>query len=250
MSLLEQIKTGKDSKPRRLMLYGTPGIGKSSFAAQAEKPIFIQTEDGLGEIDCSKFPLAKSFDEVIKSLEALASEKHPYKTVVIDSLDWLENLIWMDVCKEKSVKNIEDIGYAKGYTFALTQWRKVLERLTYLHGVKGMVIILIAHAQIEKFQNPETDTYDRYVPRLHKHASAIMREWCFEVLFASYKIYTKETEEGFNKKRAQGIGTGERTIRTQERPAYIAKNRLRLPDELPLEWKAYAHFFNNKKEGK
>ena len=250
MNMLEQIHSGKRPAPRRVMLYGTHGIGKSTFAAGSEKPVFVQTEDGLGEIDCDKFPLAETFEQVIKTLSELYTEMHPYRTVVVDSLDWLERLIWADVCKKRMVESIEDIGYAKGYVFALTQWREFLDGLTALRNERGMTSVLIAHAKIEKFENPETETYDRYVPRLHKLASAIVQEWCDEILFATYRVHVKQTEEGFNRKRTQGIGTGERIVRTTERPAHVAKNRLDLPEELPLEWKAYSQHLNRKNGGK
>ena len=103
-----------------------------------------------------------------------------------------------------------------------------------------MMVILIAHAKIERFENPETDAYDRYSPRLNKHASALIQEWCDEVLFATYKVHTKQTEEGFDKTRTRGIGTGDRIIRTTERPAHMAKNRMDLPEELPLDYRVYA----------
>ena len=245
MKLLEQVMSGKAPAPRRVMLYGVQGVGKSTWAACAPKPIFLQTEDGLGEIDCDKLPLSTTYDGSMKALSALYMEPHSYKTVVVDSLDWLERLIWVEVCRKRNVESIEDIGYAKGYIFALTQWREFLEGLTALRNDKGMAVVLIAHAKIERFENPETESYDRFVPRLHKLAAAVVQEWCDEVFFASYKVYTKQTEEGFNRKRAQGIGTGERIIRTQERPAHVAKNRLNLPEELPLDWNAYAHYLTN-----
>jgi hypothetical protein len=227
------------------MLYGTHGIGKSTFAACAPKPVFIQTEDGLGEIECDKFPLTTTFDQAVQALSELYSEKHSYRTVVIDSLDWLERLIWNEVCRKRNVESIEDIGYAKGYVFALTQWREFLEGLSALRSDKGMMIVLIAHARIERFANPETDSYDRYVPRLHRLASQVLQEWCDEVLFATFKVYTKQTDEGFDRKRTQGIGTGERIIRTVERPAHMAKNRLSLPEEMPLDWNVYAQHLGN-----
>ncbi len=227
------------------MLYGTHGIGKSTFAACAPKPVFIQTEDGLGEIECDKFPLTTTFDQAVQALSELYSEKHSYRTVVIDSLDWLERLIWNEVCRKRNVESIEDIGYAKGYVFALTQWREFLEGLSALRSDKGMMIVLIAHARIERFANPETDSYDRYVPRLHRLASQVLQEWCDEVLFATFKVYTKQTDEGFDRKRTQGIGTGERIVRTVERPAHMAKNRLSLPEEMPLDWNAYAQHLGN-----
>jgi hypothetical protein len=227
------------------MLYGVQGVGKSTWASCAPKPIFLQTEDGLGEISCDKFPLATTFERVVKALSELYTEKHPYHTVVVDSLDWLERLIWTEVCRKHNVESIENIGYAKGYVFALTQWRGFLEGLSALRNDKGMAVILIAHARIERFENPETESYDRYVPRLHRLASQLIQEWCDEVLFATFKVYTRQTEERFNRTRRQAIGTGERIIRTVERPAHVAKNRLNLPDELPLDWNAYAHYMTN-----
>ena len=245
MKLLEQVTTGRSPAPRRVMLYGTHGIGKSTFAAHAPKPIFIQTEDGLGEIECDKFPLTTTFDQAMQALSELYTEKHPFRTVVVDSLDWLERQIWAEVCRKRSVESIEDIGYAKGYVFALTQWREFLEGLTALRNDKGMMIVLIAHARIERFENPETESYDRYVPRLHRLASQVIQEWCDEVLFATFRVHTRQMDEGFDRKRTQGIGTGERIMRTVERPAHVAKNRLSLPEEMPLDWNAYAHYLTN-----
>jgi len=226
-----------------VLLYGTHGIGKSTFGANSDRPVFIQTEDGLGEIDCNKFPLAMKYTDALKALEALYTEQHHYRTVVVDSLDWLERMIWAEVCLQRSCENIEDVGYGKGYVFALTFWREFLTGLDALRNDRNMAVVLIAHSKIERFENPETDSYDRYVPRLHKLASQLVQEWADEVLFATYKVYTKQTDEGFSRKKTKGIGIGERVMYTTERPSHVAKNRLGLPDELPLDWHAYAAFF-------
>jgi hypothetical protein len=237
---MARVQRGRTPKPPRLLVYGTEGIGKSTFAAGAPRPVFIQTEDGLDEIACDRFPLATTFDDVIGALAELRIEKHDYETVVIDSLDWLERMIWDRVCQESGVKTIEkaDGGFAKGYTHALTFWREVVEQLNALRAGRGMVVLLIAHAKVEKFEDPESSPYDRYSPRLHKHAAALVSEWCDAVLFATYKVYTKQTDEGFSRKKTKGIGTGERVLYTSERPSHVAKNRLNLPDELPLDWHA------------
>jgi len=240
MTALAQIQKGRAVMPRRVMLYGVHGVGKSTFGAMAEAPVFITTEEGTNDIDCDRFPLATRYADVLGSLSALYSEAHQYHTVVVDSLDWLERLIWAEVCQKRGVETIEDIGYAKGYVFALTHWREVLAGLDALRTERGMQVILIAHAAIEKFANPETESYDRYAPRLNRHASALVQEWCDEVLFAGYRVHTKTTKEGFDRTRTQGVGTGERILRTTERPAHVAKNRLNLPDELPLDYRVYA----------
>src|SRR5205823_214490 len=132
----------------RLLVYGTEGIGKSTYAAGAPKPIFIPIEDGLDEIDCEKFPLATRYDEVLSAIGDLRTQPHDYESVAIDSLDWLERLVWDKLCTEFGVNSIEKVdgGYAKGYTHALTYWREILSQLNALRLSRGMVVILIAHA--------------------------------------------------------------------------------------------------------
>lgn len=234
MSLLSQIHHGKLPAPRRCMIHGVQGVGKSTFAAASDRPIFIQTEDGLGEIDCAKFPVARGFGDCVATLTALANEAHDYRTVVIDSLDWLERLIWQEVCLRKNVKHIEDIGFQKGYAFALDEWRQVIQGLDALRRKKQMAIILIAHTKVEKFQTPEDSAFDRFSPRLHKLASAVVMEWCDEVFFATYSTSTDPKKV----KNAEP----QRIMRTSEGPTHVAKNRLKMPYELPLEWAAYEYF--------
>jgi len=247
MTVLKSIHTGKRHAPPRLLLYGTEGIGKSNYAAQAPSPIFIPTEDGLGEIDCASFPLAKQLTEVEESLSALAKEPHAYQTVIIDSLDWLEQLIWDDLCRLNNATTIEKVdgGYGKGYIAALGFWRHIIDLLDVLHKQRNMAVILIAHAKVERFEDPESTAYDRYSPRLHKQASALLTEWVDAVLFATRKFRTETEDAGFGRERtiAVGIGKegGERILRTVGGPSCVAKNRYNLPYELPLSWEAFAN---------
>ena len=247
MGMLEHIQTGRENKPPRIMLYGQEGVGKSTFGASAPAPIFIQTEDGLGEIDCCKFPLAQSVEDVIIELTALRDEKHNFRTVVIDSLDWLERLIFDEICKEFGVRSIEkaDGGYGKGYVDALVHWRKVLALLDDLRNKRGMMVILLAHAKVERFEDPENAAYDRYSPRLHKHAASLVSEWVDTVLFATKRM--RVSKDGDSRTIAAPIGAdgGERIIRTNGSPACIAKNRYGLPNEIPLSWDEFIQAYRN-----
>ena len=242
MGLLGQVHRGKRPAARRVLLYGVQGIGKSTFGAMAPDAIFLPTEDGQDDIECAKLPVVTSFEQAITALSELYSEPHDFRTLVVDSLDWLERIIWAEVCSKKHVANIEDIGYGKGYAFAIDLWREFIAGLSALRNDRGMMIILIAHSKIEKFQNPEGSDYDKYQPRLHKTAAAIVQEWCDEVLFDTYKTFTAEVKAEFNKTIAKGLGGTDRVMRTTERPAHMAKNRLGLPDELPFSWDSYAQF--------
>ena len=238
MSLISSITKGREAQPPRIMIYGSEGVGKSTFAALAPNPVFVQTEDGLSEIDCSKFPLAKSFDDVVLQLQAVRDEQHDYGTVVIDSLDWLERLVWDRVCADYGVKSIEkaDGGYGKGYVHALTYWRQIVSLLNDIRARKGMAVILIAHAAVERFEDPEHAAYDRDTPRLHKKACSLVCEWVDAVLFASRRMRVDSTT---GKAAPVGADGGERILRTNGSPACIAKNRFGLPTELPLSWSAF-----------
>ena len=55
MTPLNGIEKGRARLPRRVLLFGTHGVGKSTWGAMADKPIFVPTEDGLGDIDWSRW---------------------------------------------------------------------------------------------------------------------------------------------------------------------------------------------------
>ncbi len=251
MTLLSQVQRGRIAKPPRILMYGVEGIGKSTFGSQALKPVFVQTEDGLDEIDCARFPLARSYDDVVAALAELRMEQHDHETVVIDSLDWLERLVWDKLCVQYNVTSIEKVdgGYSKGYTHALSFWREIIDLLNALRNQRGMVVLLIAHSKVERFEDPESSPYDRYSPRLHKHAAALVSEWCDAVLFATRKMRTQSEDAGFNRKRtiAHAIGKdgGERILRCVGGPSCVAKNRYGITSELPLSWAAFINALTN-----
>lgn len=221
----------------RIELYGVEGIGKSTFAAGAPKPIFICTEDGLGSLQVDHFPLATKANDVLDAISTLATEKHDFRTVVLDSVDWLDNLIWADV---EASHDAKDLAYGKGAMIVADRWREVLTGLNHLRNTKNMCVILIAHCQIKRFDSPEVEPYDRYQPKLQERSSALIREWVDALLFANYKTIIKKDDLGFSKTNNRGFSTGERLLYTSEKPAYMAKNRYGLPDSIPMTWDAFA----------
>lgn len=233
-------------KPPRIVIYGPHGIGKNTFLASAPKPVLIDIEGGHPDgspIDA--FPQSKTFAEVMEAMGALYTEAHDFETLGIDSLDWLEPLVWAEAIRRNNDENpnkrwvtIEDAGYGKGYLAALDVWRDLLDAINALRNDKGMAIIMTAHAEVKRFDSPETEPFDRYQIKLQKLASALVQEHADMVLFANFKTSVTKTEVGMNKKVTRGIGAGTRVLYTEERPAFLAKNRHNLPPELPLDWNA------------
>lgn len=237
---LASLETKHTIKPPRICVYGVEGVGKTTFAAGASNPVFIWTEEGRGSLDVPGFPIAKTFQDVMDALAALYQEDHDFGTTVVDSLDWLEPLIWKQVCADKGVKSIEDIGYGKGYKEAVNYWREFIDGLMALRAEKNMAYVLIAHSTIKRFDSPETDPYDRYQIKLHETASAIIREHCDVVGFCNYHVAVREKDVGFNKKAARGVTSGERLLYLNEKPAFQAKNRYSMPDSISLDWSDFA----------
>jgi hypothetical protein len=234
---LKSISRNSAMRAPRVMLYGPHGIGKSTFGASAPAPIFIQTEDGLGTLDVDHFPLAKTYQDVVDAIGVLYAEDHAFQTAVIDSLDWLDTLILADINSRFEAK---ELAYGKGAVIAADYWRQVLDGLNALRNDRNMAVILLAHAQVKRFDSPEVEPFDRYSPKLQERSSALVQEWCDAVFFANFKLFVTKSEVGFNREVARGMTTGERVMYTTEKPAFLAKNRYSLPESLPLSWHAFA----------
>jgi hypothetical protein len=240
---LSSIRVNDAIAAPRIEVYGVEGIGKSTFAAGAPNPIFILTEDGLGSLPVQHFPLATSSADVLEAISSLYAEPHNFGTVVVDSLDWLEAIIQREIDENYEAK---DLAYGKGALIAAEKWRVILEGLNALRLERGMVVILLAHTAIKRFDSPEVEPFDRYQPKLQERSNALVREWCDAVLFANYKTVVKHDDVGFNKTVNRGISTGERLLYCNERPAYMAKNRYGLPDSIPLSWEAFETAISNR----
>jgi hypothetical protein len=228
-------------KPPRVVIYGPIGIGKSTFAAGAKNPVFILPEDGLGDIDALAFPIAKTYEEIMDDLTVLGKDDHDYKTVVIDSLDQMEPLVWAATCKRLGVSSIEEPGYGKGYVETDTEWRKFFEYLTALRDYKNMTVIMIAHNAVVRVEDPVHPAYDMHDIKIHKRAAAIIRE-CSDIFgFATTKtVVITEKGEGFEKDRNRAIQTdGEHVLYLQGDPAFVAKNRYHMPKMIPLLWSEF-----------
>ena len=237
------INSNQERRPRRLFLYGTHGIGKSTFAANAPSPIFIPTEDGFRDLAVKTFPPSRSYGEFMERLWKVSEEPHEFKTVVIDTADWLETLISRQVCADGGKEALVDFGFGKGFAKVATYFEQVVGLLekcqTRSERGKGedMLAIVLAHSEVVKFNDPATENYDRYQPALHKSSGPMWMEWVDEVLFANYRVVAVESDD--RQKTVKGRGRGERILFTTARPSHEAKNRMNLPDEMPLAFVSY-----------
>lgn len=231
---LSSLRRSGNTQPPRIMMHAVHGIGKTSLAAGMPKPVFLQTEDGLGMIEADTFGQLRTYGEIMEAIGALYSDKHEFQTVVLDSLDWLEPMVWAETCRANNWASIEQPGYGKGYAAALDTWRAVLDGFNALRDERGMAVMLIAHTAPVRFDSPDTEAYDRYQPKLQKGASALVQEQVDCVWFLNYRVSILKDDKKNPNSRARGVGAGQRVLYTTERPSHLAKNRYRMPDTIPL----------------
>lgn len=238
MSLLS--KVGKESPliPPRVVIYGAEKIGKSTFCSEAPSPIALDVEGGFEYIEIPRYK-PNDLQEVFDFVEELSETDHGYETLVIDSADWLERLIQNTVAAEDNKKNVADVPYGAGYKRASGIFGQLLASLDSLREKKAMAIIFTAHEQVKRFDDPVNESYDRHQLKLHEQVMSLIQEWSDCILFATAKVYVTSKEKRFNKEITKAKGGGERIIKCIGHPAYVAGNRLGLPEELPLVWAAF-----------
>lgn len=233
---LDTIRRGPRQIPDRVLLMGTEGIGKSTWSASAPAPIFLPTEEGTHHLDVASFPLATTFRDVLDALDTLATQPHEFKTLVVDTVDGLEPLIWKATCQRNQWGSIEEPEFQKGYEAALTDWRTFLAALERVHA-KGLEVHLIAHVTIRNHKNPTGPDFDRYEAKIHKKAAPLLREWVFAALFATHVEFAEKVKGGA---KFKGMGGDRRVLKTRHSAAWDGKNRWGLPEELALDYQAYA----------
>jgi hypothetical protein len=235
ISLASISRTTRNSLPPRVVIHGPQKVGKTTFAAGAYKPVFLPLEDGLSGIETDAFPLLTSFDQVMQAIDAIKASD--FGTAVVDSLDWMEPLVWEHACKRNGWKSIEQPGYGKGYIEANADWRLFFDALSDLRTKHGKAIVLIAHSAVKRFEAPDVEAFDRYELKLQKGPLGLAVEWADIIGFAQEEVAIKKESTGFAT-RSRGIGTGRRVLHVNAKPSFIAGNRYGMPDTLDLSWDA------------
>jgi len=220
-------------KPPIIVFYGVRGVGKTTTASGAPDPIMMLIEDGLGELGVPHWEIS-SFQEVLDGVGALYSEEHDRKTLIVDSLDWLEPLVQAEACRRNGWENIEAPGYGKGYTEALKVWREYLDGIKALRDERGMTVIQLAHEKIVKFDGPDVEPYDRYQLKLHDKAAALVEEHADIVGFMNYRVSVRKLDPKDRNSPTRGVSGGQRVLYLEERAALKAKNRFRMPATIDI----------------
>jgi AAA domain len=237
--------------PLRYFFYGDNGVGKSTLAAAAPEPIWLDIEDGSSQLKVARYPfrdgegghVPRTYGEVVGAIDDLATSPHAFQSVVLDTADALEKLIWAHLVERESapsarskdgpLTSIESFGYGKGYVMAVDEWRALCVKLDRLRMTRGMNVVIIAHSIVRTFKSPIGPDYDRYQPALHDKAAGFLKGWsdiCGRVCHEE----TAGKEPGDRSQRMKGFATGRRILQLAHSAAFDAKGRGNLPDEVEI----------------
>lgn len=239
-----EITSGKMTRAKKIVIYGPEGIGKSTLASRFPCPVFIDTEGSTSNLNVDRLPKPSSWEMLKEEIKFVIKEKK-WKTLVIDTIDWAERICCEALCNKYEKKGVEDFGYGNGFTYMNEEIGRFLNLLDEVINA-GINVVLTAHSQIIKFEQPEeAGAYDRWelklgIKKTEKRTAALVKEWADMVLFINYKTYAVAVDDKGKKHKGTG---GKRVIYTSHHPCWDAKNRFDLPEEMPCDFSSIAHLF-------
>ena len=229
MTLKDSLITTTTPSPPKMIVYGQPGVGKTTFAASAGA-ILIDCENGAGAVPgLTRTPYLQSWPQMRQWLSEIATTPPDDVTAVaIDTIDWMIQRIVEHVVLDLDGKSPNDItntlGTAHGGYFKA---REIVQNIVYRELLpmfnaiadSGLAIILLAHAANAQITSPEGFDLRLAAPDLPQWISPPFIEWADAVLYASH--------DGDS-----------RTLLTESTNVVLAKNRYSLPTTIPLSWQS------------
>ena len=239
--LLQKAGLTKAEDPIAMLVHALAKVGKTTFGSTFPKPLICDLENGTNfltkKVDVLPW-VGKDFPQIMEDLDMICAEKHSFKTIVIDSVDWLEGKIEDDVCKQNGVSTINEIQWGKGRGLAMLRLSKFFEKLTYLKGERGVNILLLAHSAIKRIEDPVFPAYDKWGLKMNDKSSALVCEWSDIIGYMSFKTEILKEEGSWGKTTNKAIVSDQRILSCTHKPAYLAGNRMNLPEELEPSYDA------------
>ena len=233
------ISSGKISRAVKTVIYGTEGIGKSTLASRFPDPLFLDIEGGTTQMDVRRIEAPKNWTELVGMVKEVAANPEICGTLILDTADRAESLLTDHICRKNNQPSIESFGYGKGYTYLGEEWQRLMDAFNSCIDA-GINVTVIAHAKQRKIEQPDQiGAYDHWEMKLSRQVAPLLKEWADLLLFCNYKTYVVTTDSS---RKAQG---GKRVMYTSHNPAWDAKNRHGLPDEMELSFNGLAGLFGD-----
>lgn len=203
-------------------------VHNSTLCSHAEGALFLATESGLNHLEVYQSPIA-TWDEMLAACSEIAAGQHPFKTIIIDTVDNAYRMCVEHVCRKFKVEHESDLGYGKGYALINNEFYRVLNKLALLpYG-----LFLISHAQEKEYETSRGKVM-RTVPTIPDKARKIVLGMVDLVLYGDVEVTQGEN----------GQQVVRRVLRTKPSLHYEAGDRTgRLPEVLDFDYATFVAAF-------
>src|SRR5262245_58653994 len=243
---LAQLQHGGGDKPPVTVIYGKPGIGKTTLAAYAPSPFFVMTEDGLRSPDLKWVPnlgVHAAYEAVLQALAFVYENAagQGWKSLTVDSIDRLDPLVVNYTCRMNGWTKLADCAYGTGNVAYRNEWRQFMDAILAIRNDCQMSIFLLGHHQVRKLTPPDAEPYNKFGLAVPVEVEGILVNDADNVLFATQPVTTVSKDLGFKKTATRAIADSAR-LYCQERGAHVAKNRYGMPEFIPMQWEQLAPY--------
>ena len=152
----------------------------------------------------------------------IAKGNHPFKTIVIDTVDKLCDFCEQELCTQNNVVSLSDFAFGKGYALYKTEMSRVFQKIFALN----MGVILTSHTQLTDVDTPQ-GRITRWTPTFPKRIQDVIIPMVDIIGFAQNVVSLNENGERVE----------ERVLQTKTSSLWEAGDRTgRLPETIPFKY--------------
>lgn len=182
---LQKHTISKSLRSKSILIYGSPKVGKSTFAAGAGNVLFFNFENGTEflPLENEPIPIQKwtEFKSYLKQLRD-PEVQNMYHILVIDTVTIAAQLCERYVCLQNNVEHIKDIPYGAGYSMPATEFFNVFHEISML----GYGIIFLAHTknQYSEYLDEKGEKIQQVTADIDKRIFSVLNGMCDIIAFA------------------------------------------------------------------
>lgn len=234
MSLLDDA-VSDETGPLICTIVGAAGTGKSSIPWP--KAFMIRTQGERVPDDAPYKPkslgVTENSEHLWNQLKALLHDPHDFQTCIFDTVTGLEAMFSQEVvASDPKAKGLNQAlgGYGAGPAAVTAMHMRVRKAAEMLKVKRGMNVVFLAHADINRVDPPDSDGYSQFSLRMsNKSISPYVDQVDLVGFLKQATILTGE--EGAKKAKT----TGDISLVCYLTPAFVSKNRLGIHEDLDVK---------------